>query len=195
MIKKFIKRLIPTIHSIRRIKGVSIFNHWLDHANLWCLNRRSVSGAIAVGLFVAFIPLPCQMLISAAVAIFFQVNLPLSISLVWLTNPLTMPIIFYATYLLGSYIIQKITQQPYVSTFSWNDVNFSWSWLIDNRHFFADFVKKILIPFLLGNFLCGLIMSILGYYGSRLFWRYSVIRQWHLRKNTRLKKLRIEIKK
>ena len=68
----------------------------LHDPNLWHLNRHSVARAMAVGLFVALIPIPLQMLLAAAIAVLARSNLPISISLVWLTNPVTMPPIFYA---------------------------------------------------------------------------------------------------
>jgi uncharacterized protein (DUF2062 family) len=48
-----------------------------------------------VGLFCAFIPVPFQMLLAAPSAIIFSANLPVSIALVWITNPITMPPIFF----------------------------------------------------------------------------------------------------
>ncbi|MFP3345629.1 DUF2062 domain-containing protein, partial [Halomonas sp. SIMBA_159] len=63
-------------------------------------------GAFAVGLFFAWMPIPFQMVASAAVAIPMRVNLPLSVSLVWLTNPLTMPVLFYLSYLVGCVVLR-----------------------------------------------------------------------------------------
>ncbi|WP_159217560.1 DUF2062 domain-containing protein, partial [Klebsiella pneumoniae] len=77
----------------------------LYNPNLWCLNRRSAAGAFAVGLFMAFVPLPSQMIMAAGLAIVLGVNLPLSIALVWITNPITMPVIFYFTYKLGAWLM------------------------------------------------------------------------------------------
>ena len=42
---------------------------------------------MAVGLFVALMPIPLQMAVAAAIAILVRSNLPISVSLVWLTNP------------------------------------------------------------------------------------------------------------
>lgn len=86
MPRKFIKRFMPDHDVIKRQKALRVFGNVLYNPNLWCLNRRSAAGAFAVGLFMAFVPLPSQMIMAAGLAIVLGVNLPLSIALVWITN-------------------------------------------------------------------------------------------------------------
>ncbi|WP_114822727.1 DUF2062 domain-containing protein, partial [Vibrio cholerae] len=105
MPRKFIKRFMPDHDVIKRQKALRVFGNVLYNPNLWCLNRRSAAGAFAVGLFMAFVPLPSQMIMAAGLAIVLGVNLPLSIALVWITNPITMPVIFYFTYKLGAWLM------------------------------------------------------------------------------------------
>jgi uncharacterized protein (DUF2062 family) len=45
------------------------------------------------------------MFIAVALAIIFTANLPISFALIFVTNPLTMPAIFYGAYKLGAWII------------------------------------------------------------------------------------------
>ena len=69
------------------------------------LNRRSAAGAFAVGLFMMYMPPFGQWLMAAAAAIVFRVNLPIAVALVFITNPITIPPMFYVAYLLGALVL------------------------------------------------------------------------------------------
>ena len=68
------------------------------------MNRRSVSVACAIGLFCAFIPIPFQMILAAGLAIIVRCNLPIAVALVWITNPITMPPLFFLAYKMGAFL-------------------------------------------------------------------------------------------
>lgn len=157
---------MPDHHTIRDHKHLRIFGRLLHDPNLFHLNRRSVSGAFALGLFNAFVPVPFQMVLSAAGAILFRVNLPIAVGLVWITNPVTMPPIFYFCYLVGTWILGTPV----------SDVQFSIS-----LHWLGSELARIWQPFLLGCFVCGVIAAIAGYVLMRGFWRMHVVRDWKAR--------------
>jgi len=163
MPKRFIKRYLPDHHRIREHKHLRVFGTRLHDPNLWHLNRRSVAGAFAVGLFCAFLPIPMQMVVAAAAAIVFRVNLPVSVVLVWITNPLTMAPIFYFAYRLGAWVIGQPSQVV--------PDGFSFEQLLDG-------LGAVWFPLLLGCFLLGSVSAVVGYFGVRGLWRLYVIRQW-----------------
>jgi len=53
----------------------------LADPKLWHLNRHTVAGGVAVGLFVSWIPIPLQMILAAFIAAQLRVHVPVS---VWL---------------------------------------------------------------------------------------------------------------
>ena len=167
MPKKFIRRYLPSHITIRESKYLRIFGSLLHEPNLWHLNRRSASGAFGIGLFFAFWPVPFQMFFSTAAAIIFRVNLPLSLATVWLTNPLTMPPIFYGAYLVGSTVLGTD-----VDHFAFELI---WSWLIES-------VSTIGPAFILGCGICSVFFGLLGYFSLDWIWKMSVIRAWKARK-------------
>ncbi len=163
MPKKFIKRIMPDHETIRHHKSLKIFGTLLHDPNLWHLNRRSVAGAFAVGLFMAWVPVPFQMLLAAAAAIPLRVNLPLSVALVWFSNPVTMPFLYPGAYFLGKWILGT-PDVPF--TF---ELSFEW---------LANGFLAIWQPFLFGCFVLGVFSAFVGYFGIRILWRIHVIRSW-----------------
>ena len=166
MAKKTIQRFLPDHNKIRQHKSLKIFGRLLHDANLWHLNRRSARGAFAVGLFFAFIPVPFQMMLAAALAILFRVNLPLSVALVWITNPLTMPPIFYGSYLVGTLLLGHPKQHFHFEP--------SWEWL-------SQSISTIGPAFMLGSVVCGLIAGTCGFILVDYFWRRGVKKAWKKR--------------
>lgn len=159
MAKNFIKKYLPSPEKIKQQKILKMFGSLLHDGNLWHLNRKSARGAFAVGLFFAWMPIPFQMVASAAVAIPLRVNLPLSVALVWLTNPLTMPFLFYLSYAVGSIVLQTPAEH-----FSFEP---TWQWL---QYSIATIGK----PFMIGCLLMGIFSAIVGYFGIDWLWRLSV---------------------
>lgn len=163
MPKRLIKKYFPDHKTIKEHKHLKMFGSLLHDQNLWHLNRRSFAGALAVGLFVAFIPLPTQMIIAAAIAIVVRVNLPVSVATVWITNPLTMPPMFYAAFVVGAWIMDiPADQQDFEFTLDAALTELQNSWK----------------PFLLGCFILGTGAAILGYVTARIFWRWSILKKW-----------------
>lgn len=163
MPKKMIKRIMPDHQSVKENKCLKIFGSLLHDGNLWHLNRHSVAKAFAVGLFVAFMPIPFQMVLSAAIAIIVHANLPLSIALVWLTNPFTMPFIFYACYVVGTLVL-SVPEQEFA-------FEASWQWVLDS-------LSTIGPAFLVGCGVLGVIFAIIGYFGIHALWRYQSVKAW-----------------
>ena len=177
MPKKLIKRSMPDHHRIREHRHLRFFGTLLHDPNLWHFNRRSASGAFAVGLFMAFVPLPFQMLFAAAAAILFRVNLPLSVALVWITNPLTMPPIFYSAYLLGAWVLGTPAREEGLQ------FEASIDWLMTE-------LGAIWEPFLLGCFIAGTASALLGYFTIRGLWRLHLVNHYKARKQRRLERIR-----
>lgn len=173
MPRKVIKRYLPNHHKLRENKYLKVFGDVLHEPGLWHLNKRSVAGAFSVGLFTAFVPLPMQMLIAAAGAILFRVNLPISAGLVWITNPVTIPPIFYFAYRLGTMILDVPARSV--------EFELSVAWLQSE-------LTAVWQPFLLGCFLLALGGGIAGNILARLLWRAMVVRSWTERKRLRRKK-------
>jgi len=160
--RRIIKRYLPDPYKIREHKYLRFFGQLLHDPNLWHLNRRSVSGAFSLGLFVALIPVPMHMIMAAAGAIIWRVNLPVSVAIVWVNNPFTMPPIFYFAYKLGTWVLGTRPNEH---------INFemTFQWIIDQ-------LATIWQPLLLGCLVLGTVSAVLGNVIVRLLWRLHVVR-------------------
>lgn len=170
MAKKLIQRFLPDHKSVKELKALKVFGSLLHDANLWHLNRKSACGAFGVGLFFAFWPVPFQMWLAAALAIPLRVNLPVSVATVWITNPFTMPPIFYGAYLVGTTVVGTPT-----SNF---EFELSWQWVVQS-------MGTIGPAFLLGCLICGIVFGTVGYVALNTLWRFSVRKAWQQRQHRR----------
>jgi len=172
MAKKLVKRYMPSHDKVLNNKYMKVFGTLLHDPNLFHINRRSVAGAFAVGLFFTWVPVPFQMVLSAAVAIPARVNLIISVALVWISNPVTMPPLFYFAYRLGGWLLGRGTNHF--------EFELSFAWL-------ANELGLIWQPFLLGCLVMAISSSVLGYLAIRLFWRWNAVRRWEARKTLRVR--------
>lgn len=76
---------------------------WLADPKLWCWSRRSVAMGVAIGLFIGFLIPVAQILLAVAAAVVLRANVPIAAAGTLVTNPLTVPAIYYAAYQLGAW--------------------------------------------------------------------------------------------
>jgi uncharacterized protein (DUF2062 family) len=87
---------------LHRLLGDRLFS-----PELWRPTRAGVAKGAATGLFWAMMPIPFQMLPSGLTAYLFRFNVPAAISVVWITNPVTWPVILYWQYRLGVWLLRE----------------------------------------------------------------------------------------
>ncbi|MEX2326567.1 MAG: DUF2062 domain-containing protein, partial [Pseudomonadales bacterium] len=118
-------------------------------------------------IFCCFLPIPFQMVPCVLMAIWIRCNIPLSIALVWISNPITIPPIFYTTYKLGTWILGEPGEV--------SRINLSWEWL-------SAQLGAVWQPLLLGSLLTGITLGSLAFVIVRLYWRWKVARHWSMRR-------------
>lgn len=160
MAKKFLRKLLPHRDVIIHNRWIKLLGPRLQEPLLWHLNRRSCSGAVALGVFCAFIPVPMQMPLAAIAAILFRVNILVAVPMVWLSNPLTIAPMYYFCYLVGAEILG--TQQDKFH------FELSFDWLLTG-------LIEIWEPFLLGCLVVGSITALASFILIRILWRMHII--------------------
>ena len=79
MVRNLLRRWLPHNSRFHNHRHLRLLGNLLQDPNLWHLNRRSVSGAAFVGLFLAWVPVPVQMILAAVIATWVRVNLPVAV--------------------------------------------------------------------------------------------------------------------
>lgn len=170
MPKHIFRRYSPSPEQIQKNKSLRFLAPFFNRTNLWHINRRGVSRAFLIGVFSAFLPLPFQMVIAALLAFHFKANLPIAIGLVWISNPVTIPPIFYSTYIIGTWILG-------VPATEFN-IELSVSWVLSE-------IANIWLPLLVGSLSMGILLSALSYFVIDALWQMHVAHNWKKRQRKR----------
>ena len=127
------------------------------------INRKMVTRALCVGICIGLIPMPFQMLLVLGMIFFFKFNVPIALAMVWLSNPLSMPFMYYVEYTTGAYLLgmEKLGVEL---SLTWFENNFS----------------RIFIPLYVGTLFYALILAPLIYVSVNWLWTRSVRKERHL---------------
>ncbi|MGD9521749.1 MAG: DUF2062 domain-containing protein, partial [Tepidiphilus sp.] len=131
--RRWFKRILPNHEVVRDNRWLRPFRNTLLHPRLWHINRRSVSAGVAIGLWCGLIPGPFQMLTAALLCVLFRANLPVAVFTTLYTNPLTIPVIYFVAYQIGSFLLgrenggfQPAPEWGEQSLREWMDQAFAW---------------------------------------------------------------------
>lgn len=163
MPKKLIQRYMPKPEKIRSIKALHFLGDILHEPNLWHINRHSVCRAIIIGIFWASIPMPFQMVPAAIFAVWFNANLPMSMALVWLTNPITMPPVFYFNYQVGAWLLDR-PPLPF-------NMELNWDWI-------SERLIDVGLPLYFGSVVVGVVLACTCYLIMQFIWQRKIRREW-----------------
>lgn len=180
MPRKFFRRWLPDADAVRANRVVAPFARWLTHPNLWHLNRRSVPGAVAIGLFSGLIPGPLQMLTAVLLAVPLRKNLPLALLATLYTNPLTIVPLYLLAYEYGALLLGAQARAGSLPTYEMN-----WSDLGASLHALLEWSLTLGKPLAVGLLALALTLSALGYLAARIGWRLYVVLAWRARRRRR----------
>ena len=181
MPRKFFRKYLPDAQRVRASRVGRAFGRWLDHPNLWHLNRRSVAGAVAIGLFAGLVPGPLQMLAALLLAVPLRRNLPVALLVTFYTNPFTIVPLYLLAYGYGRLILPG-EQAGRIEPFhmDWGNVGASMEAL-------GTWMIGLGKPLLIGIPALGLTLAVLGYFVVDLGWRAYVVLAWRARTRRRQK--------
>lgn len=185
MLRKYLRRVLPSHQTIRDNRYIARFGHRLQHHNLWHLHRRSVAGGVAAGLFAGLIPgsNPVQFTAGALLAIGFKVNMPLSLLITLYSNPFTIVPLYWLAFKLGQVVLMQSGDE--LPSFAIALEGKGWmEWLSAA----LSWVTSVGKPLLVGLPLLATLLALVGYFATDWAWRLGVMWQWRQRKLKRDRK-------
>lgn len=177
--RNLFRKILPSHETVQNQRWLKPFGSWLHHPNLWHLNRRSVAGGVAVGMFCGLVPGPLQMISAALMSVLLRVNLPVAAFTTLYTNPFTILPLYAVAYELGAWFSGARNGAP-LNHFTFPEMHWR-SWLSDLWAWMVMLGK----PLLIGLPLLALILAITGYVAVRVAWRVAVMLRWRARKRRR----------
>ena len=179
MPRKFFRQYLPSHEAVRKNRFIARFGRLLDHPNLWHLNRHSVSGGLAVGLFSGLVPGPLQMLTAAIFAIPLRVNLPVALLATLYTNPFTIVPLYILAYWIGTWFVGGAAgQMVEPPAFSWLSIG---EWM----RAMADWALALGKPLAIGLVTLAVGLAAFGWLAAQIAWRAWVIVHWRRRRARR----------
>jgi uncharacterized protein len=171
--KKFLKRYFDGRNTSASLKRFGWLGERIHGRDLWHFSRKSVAGGVSLGFFLAFIPVPIQMLLAVPGAIIARVNLPVTMIALWISNPLTMAPLFIFAYKVGAWMTN---QSGALSTLAFEP---TFSGL-------AAKLGEIWWPLSVGCFVCGIGAAAVGNFIVRWLWLVVLLRSKRLHRERRI---------
>jgi uncharacterized protein (DUF2062 family) len=128
---------------------------------------------MAIGLFVAVLPMPGHTPLALLLGLLLRANLPVALLVIWVANPLTYAPILYGEYLLGNYLL-GVTPGEFSLGSSWAELR--------------TLMEQTWRPLWFGAIVSGLLFAVLGYALSNAAWRAHTLRRYGRRIEERSKR-------
>jgi uncharacterized protein (DUF2062 family) len=169
---------------VRSSRLVGRFGTWLHHPNLWHLNRRSVPGAVAIGLFCGLIPGPLQMLGALLLAVPLRKNIPLALLCTLYTNPFTIVPLYVLAYGYGQMLLGATQNAVPLEPFFWN-----WADIGGSLRELGTWTLSLGKPLAVGLLALASTLAVAGYFAMDFAWRAYVVGAWKARARRRARKI------
>ena len=180
MPRKFFRKYLPDSEAIRANRYLAWLGTWLHHPNLWHLNRNSVAGGVAIGMFAGLVPGPLQMLTAALIAVPLKKNLPVALATTLYTNPFTIAPLYLVAYGYGRLLLGADHHPAEVAPFEWD-----WAHWFYSAQAMAHWAIALGKPLAVGLVALALTLAAAGYFAVQLAWRAYVVFAWRARRRRR----------
>lgn len=181
MFTKWIKKLIPDDQTTKNYFFLRKFKIYVRYPYLWQLKRENVARGVAVGLFVALIPIiPFQTVLVILLSILLRANIPVAFLASWVSNPFTIIPLIFLTYYIGDLILDEYGHENSLQEYKWQTIH------AKNFHDYVTYFKtgfsQFGKAFFVGLPLLAIGAGIVGYLLVHVIWRWVDQSKQHSKK-------------
>lgn len=159
MPRRFFRKFAFKRHELSERWYMAPVRPLLRDDRLWGIRRKTVVPALALGVFVGFLPIPGHVFAGVLCAWLLHVNVPVTALATFVSNPLTIGPIYYFSYRVGATLLSI---EPEAISF---ELSLDW---------FTTTLGSIWQPLLLGSVLAGAMAALIGYLVLDIIWRLSI---------------------
>ncbi len=167
MPRRFLSRFLPHRRRVAREWYLRPWSALLHDPALWAIHRKGIAKAVALGLFMALLPIPGHTVLAGLAAVWLRVNLPVTLVAVFFTNPVTMVPVFLIAYRLGAGLL-GLEPQPF-------QMDLSVEWLVSE-------LWRYWQPLFVGSLLLGGLCAAFGYLIVNVAWRAAITVKYRRRR-------------
>lgn len=137
--------------------------HFLDK-RVWKPTQHTLSGGMAIGMFITLQLLPIQTPSAIILAAIFRVNIPIAIALCWLSNPFTFVFIGGLEYAIGKWFLALYTNVPATPFPAHLPASMVDAWVV---------LKEHAPVMLMGGIILGAVASLISYIATWSIWEVT----------------------
>ncbi len=137
--------------------------HFLDK-HVWKPTQHTLSGGMAVGMFITLQLLPIQMPAATILAAIFRVNIPIAIAMCWVSNPFTVPFMAWLEHAIGKWVLSLYTTVPTTPFPTHLPESIVDAWVV---------LKEHAPVMLVGGIILGAIVALVSYIATWSVWEIS----------------------
>ncbi len=167
---------VPNRERLENNRWVRPFAHHLLRPELWRLTRRSVPRGVALGLFVGvMIPL-AHFVVAAFIAILIRANIPAAMLATFIGFPVIYVGLLAAAAKIGGLLLRVDTitaSEPLTQAIDGSGIHR----VLEHGMHWAHWAVGKGPSVILGLFVIATALSLMGYLGSSVFWRWWIGRK------------------
>jgi uncharacterized protein (DUF2062 family) len=180
MLKRRLRRLLPSTHGIGSHRMVRWLGPALSHPQVWHVSRRGIALGLAIGIFFSLLVPVAHIVLAAAAAVLLRANLPVAVLSTFVNNPFTFAPLYYLAYRIGAMLLGEPASEAVVQSLDEHATGMA-GWL----DLWSDRLLTWGKPLLLGLVVMASSGALLAYLLVDGLWRVLTLWAWRRRRQRR----------